>query len=177
MVVLVPPMIRVRRATDEDCPHLPEIERSSGELFRHEPGLEWIADDTVQSVEQHRALLATGLALVAEVDGFGLTAFLNGEPAADALHIWQIAVHHDQQRRGLGRTLINSAQDYAADRGINALTLTTFRDIAWNEPFYRKLGFVTLEEAELSPRLRAILTAEGRAGMPLARRCAMRKPV
>jgi len=170
-------MIRVRRATDEDCLHLPGIERSSGELFRHEPGLEWIADDTVQSVEQHRALLATGLVLVAEGDGFGLAAFLNAEPAADALHLWQIAVHHDQQRRGFGRALIHSAEHYAAGYGINALTLTTFRDIAWNELFYRKLGFVTLEDAELSPRLRAILTAEERAGMPLARRCAMRRPV
>jgi len=154
---------------------LPEIERSSGELFRQAPGLEWIADDTVQSADQHRALIATGLALVAEVDGFGLAAFLNGEATADALHLWQIAVHRDQQRRGIGRSLIEAAQRYAADRGIDALTLTTFREIAWNEPFYRKLGFVTLEEADLSPRLRALLTAEGRAGMPLARRCAMRK--
>lgn len=168
-------MLNIRPATADDCPLLPEIERCSGELFRQVPGLEWIADDTVQSAEQHRALIADGLALVAEVDGFGLAGFLNGQPAGDALHLWQIAVHPDQQRRGIGRRLIEAAQHHAAARGIDALTLTTFRAVAWNEPFYRNLGFVTLDEAELSPRLRAILAAEGRAGLPVARRCAMRK--
>lgn len=168
-------MLRVRPATDQDCPLLPAIERSSGELFRQVPGLEWIADDTVQSAEQHRALIANGLALVAEVDGFGLAGFLNGQPAADALHLWQIAVHRDLQRRGIGRLLIESAQRHATERGINALTLTTFREIPWNEPFYRKLGFVTLDEADLNPRLQEIMAAEGRAGIPVARRCAMRK--
>jgi GNAT superfamily N-acetyltransferase len=168
-------MITIRPATDGDAPLLPEIERSSGEIFRHWPGLEWIADDTVQSEAQHRALIADGLALVAEVQGFGLAGFLNGEVIADALHIWQMAVHHDQQAQGIGRALIDAARQSAADRGITALTLTTFRGVRWNEPYYQKLGFVTLEDQDLGPRLTAVLQSEGRAGLPLAQRCAMRR--
>jgi GNAT superfamily N-acetyltransferase len=168
-------MIIIRAANDQDTPLLPDIERSSGEIFRQSPGLEWIADDTVQSQEQHRALIADGIALVAEVQGAGLAAFLNGEVAPDALHIWQITVHRDQQRQGIGRTLIEAAQQLAIDRGITALTLTTFRNVPWNEPYYRRLGFVTLDSVELNPRLEAILRSEGQAGMPIAQRCAMRK--
>ncbi|WP_416339717.1 GNAT family N-acetyltransferase [Paracoccus sp. (in: a-proteobacteria)] len=168
-------MISIRPASDRDAPLLPEIERSSGEIFRQSPGLEWIADDTVQSEEQHRALIANGLAFVAEVQGYRVAAFLNGEVTPDALHIWEIAVHRDQQGHGIGRRLIEAAQQFAADHGINALTLTTFREVPWNEPYYQRLGFSTLDCEELSPRLRAVLDAEGQAGLPTARRCAMRK--
>lgn len=172
-----PPMarIRIRPANDQDAFLLPYIERSSGEMFRKWPGLEWIAEDDVQSEEQHRALIANGLALVAEVQGFGIAAFLNGEVAPDALHIWQMAVHRDQQGRGIGRQLIDAAQLLAIDLECNTLTLTTFREVPWNEPYYCRLGFNTLDSSNLCSRLRAILDAEGQAGLPTAQRCAMRK--
>ena len=168
-------MMNIRPAKARDASLLPEIERSSGEIFRQWPGLEWIADDTVQSAERHRALIAEGLALVAEVQGFGIAAFLNGEVTPDALHIWQIAVHRDRQRQGIGRQLIEAAGRFAADRGLDAVTLTTFREVPWNEPYYQRLGFVTLDGEDLGPRLRAVLNSEGQAGIPMAQRCAMRK--
>lgn len=167
-------MFTIRPATNDDAPFLPEIERRSGAIFRHWPGLEWIADDQVQSEHQHLALIADGLALVAEVPGFGLAGFLNGEVSADALHIWQMAVDHDQQGQGIGRALIAAARQAAVDRGIAALTLTTFREVSWNEPYYQRLGFVTLADEELSPRLKAVLSSEAQAGLPMTQRCAMR---
>jgi GNAT superfamily N-acetyltransferase len=168
-------MINIRPANDRDAPFLPEIERSSGEIFRQSPGLEWIADDKVQTEEQHRALIASGFAFIAERQSFGIVAFLNGEVTPDALHIWQIAVHRDQQRHGIGRKLIDAAQQLAVDLGIKAVTLTTFREVPWNEPYYKRLGFITLDCEDLRPRLRAVLDAEGKAGLPMAQRCAMRK--
>lgn len=167
--------MNIRPANTCDIHLLPEIERSSGEIFRQWPGLEWIADDEVQSEEQHKALITNGLALVAEVQGFGIAAFVNGQVTPDALHIWQMAVHRDQQGHGIGRQLIEAVQRSAVDLGINALTLTTFREVPWNEPYYRRLGFITLDSKELCPRLTAILSAEGQAGLPTALRCAMRK--
>ena len=170
-------MITIRPANDRDVPLLPAIERSSGEIFRQLPGLEWIADDDVQSEQRHRALIADGVALVAERRGYGLAAFLNAEVTPDALHIWQMAVHRDQQGHAIGRKLIEAAQRFATGQGIKALTLTTFKDVPWNEPYYQRLGFITLKCAEIGPRLRVILDAEERAGLPATRRCAMRKPL
>ncbi|OYD81969.1 GNAT family N-acetyltransferase [Azospirillum brasilense] len=170
-------MTIIRPTNDCDVPALPEIERSSGEVFRRWKGLEWIADDDVQSEEQHRALIANGIAFVADLEGYGVAAFLNGEVTPDALHIWQLAVHRDQQRRGIGRKLIEAAQQYATDHGINSLSLTTFRNVPWNEPYYQRLGFVTLDREHLGSRLMAILDAERQAGLPTAQRCAMRKPL
>ncbi|MBK3777048.1 GNAT family N-acetyltransferase [Azospirillum aestuarii] len=168
-------MIRIRPARACDAPLLPEIERSAGEAFRQWTGLEWIADDDVQSEERHRALIAHGIALVADLEGCGIAAFLNGEATPDALHIWQVAVHRDQHRRGIGRMLMEAAQHHAADHGVHSLTLTTFRDVPWNEPYYRRLGFITLDGENLGPRLSAVLDAEEQSGLPTAQRCAMRK--
>lgn len=168
-------MISIRPASNSHVSLLPEIERSSAEIFRQSPGLEWIADDDVQSEEQHRAMIRDGIAFIAEVQGNGVVGFLNGEVMPDALHIWQIAVHRDQQARGIGRKLLEAAERFAIDRGINALTLTTFRDVLWNEPYYQKLGFITLDREDVTARLKAILHAEVRAGLPAAQRCAMKK--
>ena len=170
-------MISIRLANERDAPLLPEIEHSSGEIFRQSDGLEWIADDDVQSEAQHRALIATGVAFVAELEGRGVVAFLNGEVTPDALHIWQVAVHRDQQGRGIGRALIDAAQHHAIRHGVSSLTLTTFRKVPWNEPYYQRLGFMTLDHGHLGARLEAVLQAEGQAGLPIARRCAMRKPL
>ncbi len=71
--------------------------------------------------------------------------------------------------------MIDAAQGYAVDHGVPSLTLTTFRAVPWNEPYYRRLGFVTLDNGQLGPRLRAVLDAEKQAGLPIAQRCAMRK--
>lgn len=170
-------MINIRIASECDVPLLPEIERSASEIFRQWPGLEWIADDDVQSTEQHRALIAEGVVFVADLPGVRTAAFLNGEVTRDALHIWQMAVHRDQQGRGIGRRLVAAAKQFATEHEVNALTLTTFKEVPWNEPYYQKLGFITLGYEDLGSRLRGVLDAEEQAGLPAARRCAMRKPL
>src|SRR5690606_12878830 len=142
-------MMRIRKTTNQDTPLLPEIERSSGELFRQYPGLQWIADDDVQSEAQHQAFVAEGVALVAELEG-AVVGFLTGSLEPDALHIWQIAVGRTHQRRGIGRKLIEAAQQLAVDHAPIALTLTTFRDVPWNEPYYQKLGIKTLDERDIN---------------------------
>lgn len=166
-------MIYIRMATPQDAPALPEIERSSGAIFRKWSGLEWVADDDVQSAHQHQALISAGIALVADLHGEDVVGFANGECAPDALHLWQVAVHHDYQGQGIGRQLIEAVQQLAARRRLPAVTLTTFREVPWNEPYYQRLGFKTLEAEALNRRLQATLEAEGRAGLPAERRCAM----
>lgn len=168
-------MTTIRPATESDAALLPDIERSSGEIFRQSPGLEWVADDAVQSEEQHRNLIAHGVAFVAEAEGSGIAAFLNGEVMPGALHIWQLAVHRNHQRRGIGRKLIELAQQFSVDHNIYNLTLTTFREVPWNELYYQRLGFITLDFEDLCPRLKGILEAERQAGLPTTRRCAMSK--
>ncbi|OCP10210.1 MULTISPECIES: GNAT family N-acetyltransferase [unclassified Ensifer] len=164
----------IRPAHENDLAHLPDIERSSGEVFRTIPELAWIADDDVQSEEAHREFLRTGLSAVVVDASNRPIGFLCAAVADDALHIWQLAVLGEHQGQGLGRSLMLAAIAHARATSLAALTLTTFRDLAWNELFYRKLGFATLAAGELDTRLMQILANEAAHGLPSERRCAMR---
>ena len=57
---------------------------------------------------------------------------------------------------------------------MRAVTLTTFRDVPWNAPLYRHLGFVDLDDASLGPELRAIVAAEAAHGLDPSIRICMR---
>ena len=56
-------------------------------------------------------------------------------------HIGQLSVLPEYGRRGLGRSLIESACRWARGRGDDLITLTTFAHIPFNGPFYRRVGF------------------------------------
>ncbi|HEX6958010.1 MAG TPA: GNAT family N-acetyltransferase [Ferrovibrio sp.] len=162
-------MRRIRLATPADIPALPGIEQSAGEAFRATAHA-WVADEPNLAAEAYPPLIAAGRVWVAETDG-GLAGFLHAWPAADGdFHIWELAVRLPWQRRGFGRALIDTARRQALAQGCTALTLTTFRDVAFNAPYYKGLGFAILTDPP--PRLAAILAAEAARG--LTSRCAMR---
>ena len=166
-------MVTIRPATVADAECLPEIERSAGQSFLDIPHLAWIAGDEVQSAERHRQLILDGRAWVAEDRCGKILGFLNGEGRGDGFHIWEVSVRRDSQGRGFGRALMLAAIEQARSDGLKAVTLTTFREVPWNEPFYLGLGFVTLGEACLSPGLAEILEIEAKAGLHRQTRCAM----
>jgi GNAT superfamily N-acetyltransferase len=86
----------------------------------------------------------------------------------------EINVHPDHGRRGIGRALVLEVARWARTAGATVLGLTTFRDVAWNAPFYRRLGFRELAPAGLLPSHREILDDERRRGLPMERRVLMR---
>lgn len=92
-------MQTISPATQQDAEAMPDVERSSGEAFRQIPNLAWIADDRVTSQERHEALIENGAAWVSRDDNNVLTGFLTAEVREDVLHIWQMSVRSDQQRR------------------------------------------------------------------------------
>lgn len=166
-------MFTIRPATSTDASLLPAIEQSAGQTFRQIPDLAWIADDSNQPVERHLALIAHGVAWVAVDLADTPVGFLNGEILHGALHIWEMSVHKDHQGKGIGRALMGQARKWAMEKQLSFITLTTFRDVAWNEAFYKSLGFVTLEEDQITIGLRKVLDDEVRDGLPGEKRCAM----
>ena len=113
-----------------------------------------------------------GLVLVAEDDG--LIGFVACQACADALHVWELAVRRDRQGQGIGRKLMAATIRLARGRSLPAVTLSTFRHIVWNAPFYARLGFSEVTSADLNPRLAAITDREAALGLDVAARCAMR---
>ncbi|WP_025512835.1 GNAT family N-acetyltransferase [Bordetella trematum] len=162
------PALILRRSEPADAPHLPDIERDAGQRFLEVPGLQWLAADAGIDSAGHLSLIAGGWSWVAALEG-RLLGFLQASRHGQDLHIVELSVRRAQQGRGLGGALMAAARQAASEAGLSRLTLTTFRDLAFNEAFYRRLGFVTL--ALPGARLQAILAEEAGAGLP--GRCAM----
>lgn len=163
--------MRIRQARQTDAHLLPAVERSAGLAFLVLPDLSWIARDEVLSTDRHRELIADGHCWVA-VDGHDApVGFLSAGRLGNWLHIWELAVTLACQRRGIGRALLDGAIEAAKAQGLEAITLTTFRHVAWNQPFYEKLGFRVLDPP---PReLQRILDEEAAHGLARDERCAM----
>jgi ribosomal protein S18 acetylase RimI-like enzyme len=166
--------IRIRLARPRDAMRLPDIERSAGTLFRAAPDLAWVADHTPTSAGFYAPLIRGGTVWVAAAGGVAPVGFVSAEVVDEDLHVWELAVRADAQRRGLGRRLMRAAMDHARAQGLAAVTLTTFRDVAWNAPFYQSLGFRVLTESELSAVQVDSLRGEAARGLPMERRCGMR---
>lgn len=169
--------VHIRAANNADIDSIREIEISSGSAFRAVPGLEWIADEDALPDAKIRGWVASGTAWVAEESDGRLSGFIVCENVDHASHIMQVSVRDDCQQRGIGRTLIDAATDAAREADIPVMTLTTFRDVAFNGPFYERIGFHFIDNADLDDRLQSILAAEEAAGLPIDRRCAMRMEI
>jgi hypothetical protein len=80
-------------------------------------------------------------------------------------------------RQGLGAALLDTAAAWAKQRGLAALTLTTYADVPWNAPSYQRLGFQIMTEAQLSEGLHRIREHEEARGLARWPRVTMRRPM
>lgn len=169
----------IRLASLADSAAIREIQISAGQAFRDVTGLQWLANAAPLPTARTDAAIEQKLAWVAESAddqqpvGFIMCEAHHGGSEGDIAHIVELSVRHDQQRRGIGRVLINTAAQAARQRNFAALTLTTFDDAIFNRPFYQRVGFAVIASSGLSERLRAILAQEAAEGLPIDRRCAM----
>jgi len=164
-------LYKIVPARPHDLPLIAAIELAAATMLRgHAP------ESVINEVtSQHELRVAQGhgqlwVALADDVPvGFAHVEVL--EP--DAVHLEEIDVHPDHGRRGLGRRLVAEVCRWAERRGSRAVTLTTFRDVPWNMPFYARLGFEEIPAAALTPALRSVVQDEARRGLDPARRVAM----
>jgi GNAT superfamily N-acetyltransferase len=164
----------IEPARAEDLAKLAGIELEANTLFEGRGLAGVVADDATSLAELSHAH-AAGLLWVArapdgEPIGFALLEFVDGQP-----HLEEIDVHPAHGRRGVGRALLEAVLAWARGAGHHAVTLTTFRDVPWNAPFYARMGFRTLAPAELAPGLAALVRDEAARGLDPAQRVVMRR--
>ncbi|HAS1042269.1 TPA: GNAT family N-acetyltransferase [Enterobacter cloacae] len=166
--------ITVRPTRPGDVTALPAIEHAAGERFRDYPELAWLAEGDIISAEQHLGYAERGLSWLALANELPV-GFILAETHVSSLFIVELSVHLDWQGKGIGRRLIACVADQARKRGLASLTLTTFRDVPWNAPFYARLGFEMI--TTLTPELREKREEETAHGLAYDARCAMRLPL
>ena len=165
----------LRLGRSAELRELRRIEREAGILFA-EVGMHAVADDDPPTIEELEAYRAAGRLWVVKAGdqpvGYALAETVDGHG-----HLAQLSVVPTHGRRGLGRALCCQVEDWARGQGHRAVTLTTFAEVAWNAPYYRRLGYRPMSEAEFGPQLQAIVAAETDRGLGRWARLSMIKPV
>ncbi|GAA3936144.1 GNAT family N-acetyltransferase [Actinoplanes auranticolor] len=165
-------MTKIRPTRPDDLAVIQRIELAAGELFRT-IGMADIADHPVPTIDVLAEYQRAALSWVAVDHADRPVAFVLVQRVDGRAHIEQVSVHPDHARRRIGRDLIDHVERWAAGQGLPALTLTTFRDVQWNGPYYERLGFTVLAGSDRGPRLRTLMSEEAAHGLDPEHRIAM----
>jgi GNAT superfamily N-acetyltransferase len=164
----------IRGARSDELEKLRELERAAGSIFR-QLGMDAVADDEPPSTATLAVLQAAGRAWVSTDGADEPVAYMLVEVIDASAHIEQVSVHPRAARQGLGRALIETAAAWARQHGLEALTLTTYRDVPWNRPYYQRLGFHVVDDPQITPGLRRLRAQEADAGLDRWPRVVMRR--
>ena len=164
----------IRPAWRLELPGIREIEREAAQRFLG-TGEAWVAEDPPAPEALLAARLEAGGLWVATLDGQRPVAAMRFRPLNEALYIEQLDVLPAFAGRRLGAALLDRAGSLAHEAGLSAVILSTFRDIPWNAPWYRRIGFEVIDF--LSPELEAIRSDHEARGLDERRRVFMRREV
>jgi len=169
--------IHVRPATVDDVPEIQAAKVAATERFRtiEDPRIArsadaapyWTAGLERASIEQ-RAWVAVDDR--GSIVGFAVAWVVDGEG-----HLDELAVVPACGRRGVGRALVDTVVAWTVAQGLPSITLTTFRDVPWNAPYYEKLGFHVV--STLTPALQALVDEQATWGLDPSLRVVMRRPL
>jgi GNAT superfamily N-acetyltransferase len=162
----------IRSARVEELTTLAQIERSAAALFLDTP-YAFLANNDPLSLDFVQQRFQAGQVWVAVnkqdvVVGFAITREVD-----DTIYLQEMDVDPEHGRRGLGSALVETVCTWAQLQSYKAISLSTFRDLPWNAPFYAKLGFRMLDKSELSIVFQQIRQQEMADGLPIADRVIM----
>lgn len=164
----------IRLATEVDLQRLVDVEVEAGQLF-HAVGMPEVAEDVPRIADLREAVAAERVWVAcvgAEVAGYIAAEVVDGNA-----HVAQVSVTPDYAGRGIGRALIEFVEAWGQATGCPATTLTTFREVPWNGPYYVRLGYQVLPDSQIGPELARTIEHEASLpGIEASLRCAMIKP-
>ena len=163
--------VTIRTATTGEVAALPGMQVDAGQVFR-DLGMAMVADGPKPEVAEFARAQQRGRLLVALV-GTDIIGFVRLEVLDGALHIEQVTVAPGYGGQGTGRRLMVAAEALAREEGYARMTLTTFRDVPFNGPFYESLGWQAVPTSALTRGLAAARQDEVDAGLDAWPRQAM----
>lgn len=162
----------LRLARREDAEAYSEVEEDAARLLRADPRLADIELPASRNAAQYREMIAQRHCLTA-LSGERVIGFAATRRYARELHLHELSVAMQFQRRGIGSTLLGALKIDARNAGLRAITLDTFRETAWHAPFYASRGFEVIDDLTPYPRLTETLEGSKAMGMAPESRCAM----
>ena len=144
--------VRVREATDDDAPAIAALVNQAFLVERF-----FVDGDRTSPAEISR-LLEKGTFLLAEVEG-RLVACVYVELRGDRGYFGMLSVDPSRQGEGLGRLLIDAAEDRGRSRGCRLMEIHVVDVREELPPFYRRLGYAEVGEEPFPAHERAKIPA------------------
>jgi len=163
---------KIEIAKTEHITYLPEISRAAAELFPAEDLPLPLRAETVSAETFEKALYEQRLWVVIDEDKDRVVGFALLSEKCGQIHLRELDIHPEYGRQGLGTKLLKNVISWAKSKNYIQLTLTTFRHLPWNAPFYTKVGFKILEQSRLNPCLSKLLDEEA-GGLDKSKRVLM----
>ncbi|HEV7689874.1 MAG TPA: GNAT family N-acetyltransferase [Hyphomonadaceae bacterium] len=138
------PEYRVRPARGNEVGELQNIDIASASLFRGTGLIDFgPLGEPSQPIPEERLRKGFGDGLIwVVVDNLEeLVGFALCSDRGEDLYLDQLSVLPRHGRHGLGTRLVRRCLQEAEARSYKRVSLSTFRKVPWNGPFYKKLGF------------------------------------
>jgi len=162
-------------ALREDIPALIAADKAASALFAPTGLIKPAALDDQVPAQVFEAAIASGYVFAAR-EAAGAVGFILTSQRGTGLYLDQVSVHPEHGQKGLGGALVIRILSDAEDRRLPHVSLSTFRDLAWNGPFYASLGFREMPHTKLEDFMYEIEAAQ-RPHMDVSARCFMRRKV
>ncbi|MFT4069163.1 GNAT family N-acetyltransferase [Paraburkholderia sp.] len=166
--------VTFRFAAPRDADTIRAIEFEAGLRFAS-VGMTGIADAPPMALEIVERKIAAREIIVA-IDAAAICAgFVMFEPQPTRIYVQELDVLTSHAGRRIGAALIGEVARIAHARQLTQLVLSTYRDVPWNAPYYRRLGFRDIDTADLDAALIARRDAHIARGLDESKRVFMRR--
>ena len=160
----------------DDIPALIAVDKAASVLFEPTGLLEAAALNDHVPADVFEIEMPKGNVFVTRNQHGWAVGFALIRSRGEGLYLDQVSVHPDHGQKGLGRALVIRVITEAERRNLPHVSLSTFRDLAWNGPFYASIGFKEIPHDRLETYMLEIEEAQ-RPFMDVSKRCFMRRKV
>jgi predicted N-acetyltransferase YhbS len=163
-----------RLAAPPDANAIRSIEFEAGQRFAR-IGMTGIADAPPMAQEFVKRKIEAREIIVAVERGGMCVAFVMFEPQPAHFYVQELDVLTSHAGQRIGAALLEQVAQRARAQQVMQLVLSTFREVPWNAPYYRRLGFRDMNEADLDAALIARREAHIARGLDESKRLFMRR--
>lgn len=149
--------IIIRDALLSDLTTCQTIEQSAAKRFLESDIAEInkLADGDPLSAEMLTSSIDNELCFISEIDQEAV-GFIALTQYSNSWYIEEISVVDHAQSQGVGNGLLSYIKMLAEIKRIASINLITFKDVAWNQPYYTKKGYRQITEERLSEQFLAL---------------------
>jgi GNAT superfamily N-acetyltransferase len=164
--------ISIRAARSTDIPLLEYVEKSAAEIFRT-VNLDFLINGPTVDPSLLAFMAISNNLMVAVNRWDHPIGFAGGQNVGGHFHIVEVSVAQEYQGKGVGTALLFALLDAAKREGYRSVTLTTYRNVPFNGPWYSKMGFREVQAMDLSREYMEIMEHEAQNGLDVDQRCVM----